>query len=114
MSTEYYRLKPPFTSARCTVGGGHTKLSLWVNHVKAGSITLRNEAVPGVLLALAIGELVLRKAIGLFGNVGEVSLHFMDDDLEPDTPLISEYGELTCLAEIDPTGELMSPKEPAE
>ena len=36
MSTNYYRMRKPFTSAQTRPGGGHTGLSLWINHAKTG------------------------------------------------------------------------------
>ncbi len=87
MSTEFYRLKKPFTSARTTVGGSHTQLALWVNHAKAGEITLRNEEVAGVLGVLCCDDAaVIRRDDG--------SLVFYDDELKPGMTLISEHGDL--------------------
>jgi hypothetical protein len=108
MSTAYYRLKRPFTSVRLSVGGGHTQLSLWVNHAKAGDITLRNDEVSAVIAVLKRDEPAVTKH-GI-GN-GETRLDFMDDDVEDDTLLISEYGELTTLEEID--NKSSNPRTPA-
>jgi len=49
MSTTYYKPVPPITSLAVDVNGMHTHLSIWVNHVNAGSLTLRNEEASGVL-----------------------------------------------------------------
>ena len=100
MSTEFYRIKPPFTSVRTEVGGGHTRLSLWVNHAKTGDITLRNEELKAVLRVFCREvPAVIRR--GLTG--GEVQLDYEDDNVEPDTMLVSEYGEITCVAQLQPT-----------
>ena len=98
MSTSYYRLKPPFTSIRTEVGGGHTRLSLWVNHAKAGDITLRNEELPAVLHVLARDTPAIRRVATADGGT---RLDFDDDNVEPDHMLISEYGDLTCLEKLE-------------
>ena len=98
MSTSYFRLKKPFTSVRTTARGGHTQLALWVNHAKAGDITLRNEEVPAVLLALRRNESAVTQCGAAAGGT---QLYFDDDNLEPDTQLISEYGDLTCLGNLE-------------
>ena len=98
MSTNYYRLKSPFTSCRTEVGGGHTRLSLWVNHAKAGDITLRNAEVPKVLQALARDAPACRLVATAGGGT---RLDFDDDNLEPDHVLVSEYGDLTSLADLE-------------
>lgn len=96
--TEYYRLKKPFTSIRAVVGGGHTELSLWVNCAKTGIITLRNEEVKDVILALAR----VKCAVSCTGiGAGKMQLNYEDDDVELETQLINEYGELTTLAEVE-------------
>ena len=102
MSTEFYRIKPPFTSVRTEVGGGHTRLSLWVNHAKTGDITLRNEELKDVLRVFCREEPAVIQR-GLTG--GEVQLAYEDDNVEPDTILVSEYGEITCVAQLQPEGD---------
>ena|SRR5438132_2710233 len=94
MSTNCYRLKHPFTSVRAeTRGGGHTDLSIWVNHAKAGVIVLRNEEVKDFLLAIVRDvPAAIRSAIG----DGLSELKSLDDELAPDTFLVSEHGEITC------------------
>ena len=42
--------------ARTFVGGGHTEIHLWVNGAKAGTITVRNEEVIGVLHVIGAVE----------------------------------------------------------
>jgi hypothetical protein len=82
-------------------------IALRVNYSGAGVLTVRNDEVPDVLLALASGDYAVRVSVMKFGiDPGKKVLTFNDDDLEPDTTLISENGELTCLAEIDPDGKL--------
>ena len=98
MRTNYFRLKKPFTSVRTTVGGGHTQLSIWVNHAKAGDITLRNSEVPIVLQALAQDLPAVRRVATAEGGT---RLDFDDDNLESEHVLISEYGDLTCLGDLE-------------
>ena len=98
MSTNYFRLKKPFTSVRTTVGGGHTQLAIWVNHAKAGDITLRNSEVPSVLQALSQDLPAVRRVATAEGGT---RLDFDDDNLESEHVLISEYGDLTCLGDLE-------------
>ena len=97
MSTNYYRLRKPFTSARTRPGGGHVGLSLWINHAKTGEIVVRNEELKDTLLALISDEPAVTQH-GIGG--GETDLSYNDDTMEVGTCLISEYGELTSLGEI--------------
>jgi hypothetical protein len=106
MSTNYYRLKRPFSSARATVGGSHTTISLWVNHAKAGDIVLRNEEVPGVLLCLIRDSEAVRR-VGIGG--GKTELYYKDDDVEPQTCLISECGEITSVSDLTRAGAVDAP-----
>ena len=97
MSTEYRRLKPPFTSARLTPAGKYTQLTLKVNHRIVGYLALRNDEVPEALITLSRDNAaVSRHAAG----AGKTYLKFYEDCIEQNTTLISEYGELTCLAEM--------------
>ncbi len=97
MSTEYYRLKKPFTSVRTRPVGVHVAMSLWVNHAKTGELTLRQDEVKDVLLALARGSSAVRQ----FGTAdGATQIEYYDDDVEDDTILISQYGELTSVESI--------------
>lgn len=92
MSTDYFRLRKPFTSVRVTeMGAQHKELALWVNHARAGHLTLRNEEV-AVLLGLRRDESACTRHAG-----HPDYLSYNDDDLELDTVLISESGELTTL-----------------
>lgn len=44
-SASFFLTKIPITSIRAAICGGHTELSLWVNHGRAGSLVVRNEEV---------------------------------------------------------------------
>jgi hypothetical protein len=102
MRTCYYRLKPPITSLRATVGGGHTQLGIWVNHAKAGDITLRNEEVKPFILALVRYEVaVKRRSVG----DGKLRFEFFDDDVDGDTFLVSEYGDFGLFDNLGLTPE---------
>lgn len=101
MSTSYYRLKPPITSVRADSGGSHTILGIWVNHAKAGEITLRNEEVSDVLRVMRADSL----AITRFARHDGYGYDFCDDDVEIDTPLVSESGEIVTLADLGMTEE---------
>ena len=96
MGTSFHLLRPPFTSVRTTVGAGHTTLSIWVNHAKTGDIVLRNEEVPEVLLALSLRDGDdFRCAAHANSNGLRVNI-----TLDPSTCLVSDYGEITTLAEL--------------
>ena len=95
MSTSFHLLRPPFTSVRQTRLGGHTTLGIWVNHAKAGDIVLRNEEVAEVLHAISSQSEDDHHCAVHRGNALTINQH-----IEPDTCLISEYGELTTLAEL--------------
>ena len=43
MPTFTYNGKPPITSIRAELLGGHYHVGIWVNHAKAGEICLRQE-----------------------------------------------------------------------
>lgn len=103
MSTNYYRLKRPITSVHMNVTGPHTRIVVFVNHANAGELCLRNEEVAGFLLAMKSEYTALQKYAS---GDGKTCLSFEDDGLEPETPLISETGELTSQRQIDPTGKL--------
>lgn len=97
MATAYYRLRKPFTSVRAESCGAHVKLTLWINHGSAGSLTVRNDELASVLLALASDDVALQISVSSAGGT-----MFKEDGLSTDTILISEDGELTCLSNIVP------------
>lgn len=103
MSTSYYRIKKPFTSLRAEAipGAGYTDIGIWVNHSKAGVIVVRNEEVKDALLVFRRSVLSVFQS-GIEG--GHTILDYEDDDVEDDTQLISEYGELTTVAELKAKG----------
>ncbi len=49
MSTSYYPLRPPFTHLKLEQGPAHCELHVWVNHAKAGVLTVRVEELGGTL-----------------------------------------------------------------
>lgn len=89
MSTEYYRLKSPFTSIRLEAGPTHTILAMWVNHANIGYVTLRNEEVSDVLGVLRRDKVaVIRYSKG----DGKTGLQFEDNNIDLDTQLICQSG----------------------
>ena len=103
MSTSYYRIKKPFTSLRTEdiPGAGYTDIGIWVNHAKAGVIVVRNEEVADVLMAFRRSVSAVAQS-GIEG--GHTVLDYDDDDVEDDTPLISDCGELTTVVELKAKG----------
>ncbi len=93
MSTDYYRFRKPFTSAEIEPGPAHSRLRLFVNHALAGEITVRNEEVAGVLMALACDQPAITTS-------GPLDFGSALADVEPTTCLISERGDLVHGSDI--------------
>jgi hypothetical protein len=97
MSTSFHFLRKPFTSARTTIAGGHTTLSLWVNGAKTGDLVLRNEEVRDVLLAISRqGEDDISCAV----ITNSMGVRLNHDHIDQNASLVSECGDLTCLSEL--------------
>ena len=94
MSTEYYRLKPPFTSIRIDSDAAHDRVTLWEDHANAGTLVLSSGR--GRILARMLsddGPPVMRSYWG-GSEVGTVVTESVSD-LNVNEFVLSEYGE--CL-----------------
>jgi len=102
MSTSYYRLKPPVTHLRLEEGDGHDRLTIWVNHANAGTLTLRKEEMREMLdcfiLHEADNECPLRSYWG--GADRGAVVYANENDLPDEMMVISEYGELLTVAQV--------------
>lgn len=102
MSTSYYYLKEPFTSATMYEDGAHATIMLEVRGVPAGSLRVLKDLVPDVLYALAEpaydNRVPMRTGFG-GANAGCVVTENVRG-LDPSLVLVSEYGELFTVAEI--------------
>ena len=100
MGTEYYKLKPPVTSVKVVEENpSHTKLSIWINHGLAGTLTLRTKEVQNLLRILADdGMCVLHTRWGGLERGTVVTVN--DTSLPEDTVIVSEYGRLSTISEI--------------
>lgn len=99
MSTSYYGLAPPITFLKLDSGkGGHDRLSIWVNHGLAGTLTLREEETRDILIRFTGPECLLHVYYGS-PDTGAVVAVF-SPDLPDEAVMISEYGELTTVAQV--------------
>lgn len=96
MSTSYYALRQPITSLRLNDIGGHTEITVFINHVHAGSICARN----GRELTSVMRN-VFSSTQELYHSNGGWSRYTRPEYmLSDDAQLISEYGELITVGEI--------------
>ncbi len=98
MSTDYFKLRRPFTSADISAGAG---LSLWVDFELAGNLGLRGDNMAAVLHCLRREKAACTRH---GGKKGDTYLVYYDDDVELDTTLVSECGELTTLQKLKDEG----------
>jgi len=98
VSTEYYRLAKPITSIRTETRGGHTHLSLWLNHAKSGTLVLRNDELSDFLDLLCGDDRCLLthyggKGVGVVVTEGPCTA----DDREQ---VVDEYGKLSTALDV--------------
>uniref|UniRef100_A0A6M3L7H7 Uncharacterized protein n=1 Tax=viral metagenome TaxID=1070528 RepID=A0A6M3L7H7_9ZZZZ len=98
MSTSFYRLRPPITSVRPEVLGGHTHVGIWVNHAKSGSLVVRNEEWDQLLDSLTSKECVIHTSYGGTG-VG-VNVNDLCPENAGDVQVVSEYRQLFTVGEV--------------
>ena len=100
MSISYYLPKFPVTSVRVDQGGGHSIVSLWINHARAGYITLRNDEVGDFLWTL-FDVTADGYACGAYVWIGPKGREVrINHKLKNTQQLLSEHGELVQLREI--------------
>jgi hypothetical protein len=101
MSTSYYRLAEPVTSLRAVTDGQHVRLTVFVNHANAGTLTLREEETRDFVRLLSISD----------DSLCAIRTHYGGDEkgcvvtentpgMDPSLTLVSEYGEIVSVAEI--------------
>jgi hypothetical protein len=113
VSTSYYHLREPVTALKLrnhddaelmhgAKDGGHTWIDVDISGHAAGSLRVRDEDVPGVLLMLSDrgghDDVPVRTSWGGEGVGCQVTERVRG--LDPNLQLVSEYGELMTLAEI--------------
>lgn len=100
MSTSYYGLAEPITHLRIEDSNqAHTRLSIWIDHGHAGTLTLPTHELAGVLLLLCDeSKCLLRTHWG--GKVRGAVVTVDDEDVLDETLLISEYSELLTVAQV--------------
>ena len=98
MSTEYYKLRKPFTHLELDSTGGHGRLKVWIEHGLSGMLTIPNRHLADVLLPLFVEHPpVLRTHWG--GKKGAI-VTVEDRTLSDETVVLSEYGELLTVAKV--------------
>ena len=99
MGTNYYRLRSPITHLRLEESPGHDRLTLWVNHANAGTITLRNEETHEFILGFVDKNEPIMYAYWSGFEQGTV-VRIKKANLLDKTVVISEYGEVLTVAEV--------------
>ena len=103
MSTSYYRLRPPITHLRLEEGEGHDKLKIWVNHGLAGELVIANREIRQFLDCFALYEADNECPLRSFWGGAErgAIVYANEDDLPDEMMVISEYGELLTVAQVE-------------
>ena len=92
MSTSFYALKDSITKLHVEMVGGRAHLSIWVSKEKAGTLTMPESNLTGLLWCF--------KGERQFVRTGRALYPTPDKRMPSDFQLISEYGELMTLAEL--------------
>ncbi len=102
MSTSYQYLKSPITSIRVDRNCSHSRITIFINHANAGTLTVRVEEEPGFLYLLSENaddtKCPLRTSYG-GKDVGCVVTENVRG-LDPLLVLIDEYGRPVTVGEI--------------
>lgn len=99
MSTSYYRLRSPITHLRLESGGGHDRLSIWIDHGLAGVLTLPKEATRDLARAFILdSECPLRTHWDSERQKAVVVVN--DESLPDEVAVVSEYGELLTVGDV--------------
>jgi len=100
MSTEFYKLKLPFTELNATpvyvTGEPRYRLTVHINHEFSGELFISEDDLSSVLLALTdkTKPAVIRAARADGPEI------IVQDTVLPNELLVSEYGDLTTLDEV--------------
>lgn len=97
MSTNFYRPRQPITYLHLETNG-HDRLSVWVNHGLAGTLTLPSGKASEVILMLVSDTKCLRTHWG--GDARGLVVTIIDAALRDNEMIISERGELLIVAEV--------------
>ena len=97
MGTNFYALHDPITSIKLESNGAHTKITIWINHANAGTLTIRNNEVGGFCLALR-GEQVGKRTAGQ--DSATKFTFYPGKNLLGTTQHISEYVDLYELRDL--------------
>jgi hypothetical protein len=100
MSTSYYRLRPPVTHLRLESGGGHDRLSIWIDHGLAGVLRLPKAATRDLLRAFILDEVDSECPLLTHWGGKAAVVTVNDGSLPDETVVVSEYGELLTVAEV--------------
>lgn len=98
MSTNYYRLNPPITHLRLEDRGGHDRISIWVDHGLAGSLTVSKRETRGIIQMFSSDKCSL--CTHWAGAERGVVVTVNDETIPDEAVVISEYGELLTVAEV--------------
>ena len=91
-----YRLSKPLTSISATGTGAHVRVGLWVNHAKAGELTVRNEEyLPFLKMISRIEDADCLCVACVDGE----EVIFMED-LSKDEYLISKQGRVVTVRDL--------------
>lgn len=97
MTTAYFTLRKPLTDISTALINGHIRVTLFINHANAGTLTVRTEELPELLSALSYGGEDLPNDSTVLVNGLRVAA---PEQMPDDTCLISEKGIITTLAEV--------------
>ena len=98
MSTSYYGLRPPVTSVRVEEEGDRAILSIWVNGSPAGKLVLAKKNLKPFLKGVLADadDPVMHVTCGGEHMLLCRMLHYA----RPEDQVISEYGELTTVRDV--------------
>ena len=101
MSTEYYKLRKPFTHLELDSTGSHGRLKVWIEHGLSGMLTIPDRHLADVLRPLFNNDgdypPPLRTHWG--GKQGAV-VTVNDESLPDEAVVLSEYGDLLTVAQV--------------
>lgn len=90
MSTEYYPLRPSFSSIRVESNPRHTRITLWSKGANIGTLTILNEEKQAILPLFFDCD---NPSVTLVG-AGEGKVKRIGNAIKSDSYHLSEYGEL--------------------
>ena len=98
MSTEYYKLRKPFTYLYLTREGDRDRLVVWIANFESGTLTIPSRHTKDILRSFFDDYVpVLRTH---WGGKDRGAIVTVEEELPNKAVVLSEYGELLTVAQV--------------